>query len=246
MADIEIYFAEIKINMDNILKTELRFITMILCCDVNAIMYPIERGMAISGTLFQYISILSEEKTDQLWEKARRLVLEDDATRKAFMLSELEKWDFEPKEKKELIDLFLETWDAGYNNLEMEKIRERLIKRAELRLAHKMIANFQKRIESNEFSLREACYEFYESIPLYEQPIIKSTILNKNHLIYWNPDKIFDTLLELEQSLREHRMRYDAKSVLKCYINKEIEFSEEKIKEMVHVLNLGLVVLTKI
>jgi hypothetical protein len=246
MADIEIYFAEIQTNMDNILKTELRFITMIMCCDVNAIMYPCERGMAISGTLMQYISILSEEKTDQLWEKARRVVLEDDATRKACMLSELEKWDFEPKEKKELIDLFLETWDAGYNNLEMEKIRERLIKRAELRLAQKMIANFQKRIESNEFYLKEACNEFYESIPLYEQPIIKSTILDKDSKIYWNPDKIFDTLLELEQSFTEHRMRYDTKSVLKCYINKEIEFSEEKIKELFYVLGLDLVVLTKI
>ena len=245
MADIEIYFAEIKTNMENTLKTELRFITMILCCDVNAIMYPCERGMAISS-LLQNISILSEEKTDQLWEKARRVVLEDEATRKACMLSEIEKWDFEPKEKKELIDLFLETWDAGYNNLEMEKIRERLIKRAELRLAQKMIANFQKRIESNEFSLKEACNEFYESIPLYEQPIIKSTILDKDSKIYWNPDKIFDTLLELEQSFTEHRMRYDTKSVLKCYINKEIEFSEEKIKELVYVLGLDLVVLTKI
>jgi len=231
--------------MEKTLKNELRFITMIMCCDVNAIMYPIEKGMVISGTLMQYTSILSEEKTDQLWEKARRVVLEDDATRKACMLSEIEKWDFEPKEKKELINLFLETWDAGFNNLEMEKIRERLIKRAELRHAQKMIANFQKRIESNEFSLREACDEFYESIPLFEQPIIKSTILNKDSKIYWNPDKIFDTLLDLDQSLTEHRMRYDAKSVLKCYINKEIEFSEEKIKELVYILNLGLVVLTR-
>lgn len=232
--------------MENTLKNELRLITMVMCCDVSAIMYPIQKGMAISGTLLQYISILSEEKTDQLWEKARRVVLEDDATRKACMLSEIEKWDFKPKEKKELINLFLETWDAGFNNLEMEKIRERLIKRAELRLAQKMIANFQKRIESNEFSLREAYDEFYESIPLYEQPIIKSTILDIDSKIYWNPDRIFDTLLELDQSLTEHYMRYDAKSVLKCYINKEIEFSEEKIKELVYILNLGLVVLTKI
>lgn len=109
-----------------------------------------------------------------------------------------------------------------------------------------MIADFQKRLESEDFSLLEVCDEFHGNIPYFEQPNIKIITLNDNQKIYWNPDKIFETFLELEQSLREHRLRSDAKSVLKCYLNKEIEFSDEKIKEMVHVLNLGLVVLTKI
>lgn len=231
--------------MENTLKTELRLITMVMSREIYALEYYCNVGMEIYSFM-QYFSILEEKKTVQLWKKVKSVVLEDDATRRTCILSEIKKWDFEPKEIKELIDLFLETWEAGIDIIEIKKIRVRLIKKTELRIAHKMIANFQKRLESNEFSLREACNEFYESIPYYEQPLIKYTTLDKNCLIYWNPDKIFDTLLELDQSLTQHHMQFNLKTVLKCYINKDVEFSEEKIKELVDNLNLGLVVLTKI
>ncbi len=231
--------------MEKILKTELRLITMVMSCEIYALDYWCNVGMGIYS-LNQNVSILEEKKTVQLWGKVKSVVLEDDITRKAYLLSEIEKWDFEPVEKKELINLFLTTWDAGVDIVEIAKIRRHLIKKTEHRIAHNLIADFQKRLESEDFSLLEACDEFYGNIPYFEQPNIKIITLNENQKIYWNPDKIFETFLELEQSLREHRLRSDAKSVLKCYLNKEIEFSDEKIKEMLSNLGLGLVVLSKI
>jgi len=166
MADIEIYFAEIKINMEYTLKTELRFITLIMTCDNYALMYSCNIGMKISS-LMRKTSILENKKTNKLWKKARRVVLENDATRKACMLSEIEKWKFESKEKKELIDLFLLTWDAGFDINEIRKIRKLLINKTELRIAHKLIYDFKKRLVSDDFSLQEACYEFYGNLPIW-------------------------------------------------------------------------------
>lgn len=231
--------------MENTLKTELRLITMVMSCEIYALDYWCNVGMGIYS-LNQNVSILEEKKAVQLWGKVKSVVLEDDITRKAYLLSEIEKWDFEPVEKKELIDFFLATWDAGIDIVEIAKIRRRLIKKTEHRIAHNLISDFQKRLESDDFSLLDACDEFQGNIPYYEQPNIKITTLDENQKIYWNPDKIFETFLELEQSLREHRLRNNAKSVLKCYLNKEIEFSDEKIKELVDNLGLGLVVLSKI
>jgi len=152
--------------MENTLKTELRLITITMSS--KNLTHLCNIGMEICSSM-QKTSILEDIKTNQLWANARKVILEDTLTRKAFLLSEIEKWEFEPKEKKELIDLFLITWDAGYDENEIVKIRKLLLLKTERRIAHKLIFDFQKRLESDDFSLLQACDEFYGNSPVLIQ-----------------------------------------------------------------------------
>lgn len=231
--------------MKNSLKTELRLTAMVFSNEGYAVEFECNYGIQIISYA-KYYSIFENDETDQLWRKTFLKIFDGDEARKACLLSEIENWEMDVQDKNEMLELCRTTWESGVDDVEIMKIRSELERKAERRIAQELISIFQKNLESDSFSLNSATNEFYMYVPFIEKPNIKKTTLNPYSTIYWNPDKIFDSILELEQSLYENTATFGTKTVLKCCVDKEMEINDEKIKEIVSNLDLGLVLLYRV
>jgi hypothetical protein len=162
---------------------------------------------------------------------------------KAQLMKELDSIQWSLKEKKKMTDLIYLIWHSEFDFSALDLLYQKIKRKTEKRIANDLIKMFRHKIQLENSSLQNAADVFFMNLPIFQKATMKNCVIGANSQIYWNSETIHENLLDLEQELRIHKEFHDIRWVLNCSLQKQFNYSEEKIKELMH--NLGLELLVK-
>jgi hypothetical protein len=162
---------------------------------------------------------------------------------KAQLMKELDSIQWSLKEKKKMTDLIYLIWHSEFDFSALDLLYQKIKRKTEKRIANDLIKMFRHKIQLENSSLQNAADVFFMNLPIFQKATMKNCVIGANSQIYWKSETIHENLLDLEQELRIHKEFHDIRWVLNCSLQKQFNYSEEKIKELMH--NLGLELLVK-
>jgi hypothetical protein len=162
---------------------------------------------------------------------------------KAQLMKELDSIQWSLKEKKKMTDLIYLIWHSEFDFSALDLLYQKIKRKTEKRIANDLIKMFRHKIQLENSSLQNAADVFFMNLPIFQKATMKNCVIGANSQIYWNSETIHENLLDLEQELRIHKEFHNIRWVLNCSLQKQFNYSEEKIKELMH--NLGLELLVK-
>jgi hypothetical protein len=230
--------------MEPLLLKELELIAMITSNEETICQFKEDTELGYYSFSSKQYSFLQHPEAQKIWRNFVDTAREKSDV-KSSILSSIEEADISQLLKEKLKDLVLQIWFSKFNPTQLELIYSAFKRKAELRIAQDLIHSFQEKMNHFQFSLKDACDDFFMDAPIFVKTKTINQLLGENSQIYWNSEKTFSSFLELEQELRIHKEFHNIRWVLNCTIQKQSTLSEDKFKELMHNLGLELLFITK-
>lgn len=243
MADNLIFFVKKK-KMEPLLLKELELIAMITSNEETICQFIEDTELGFHSFSSKQYSFFQHPEAQKIWRSFVDTAREKSDV-KSSILSSIEEADISQLLKEKLKELVLQIWFSKFNPTQLELIYSTFKRKAELRIAQDLIHSFQEKMNHFQFSLKDACDEFFMDTPIFVKTKTINQLLGENSQIYWNSEKTFSSFLELEQELRIHKEFHNIRWVLSCTVQNQSTLSEDKFKELMHNLGLELLFITK-
>lgn len=159
--------------------------------------------------------------------------------------NEIKSWEWHSDDKDKVINYIHHISTLNINPFVLEVLYRKFKRNTELKIANYLIQSFQENMNLGHLSLQEACDLFFMECPRTITSDYQKVLVGQNCQVYWNSERVFENLYELEQELRNCKEHQNIRWVLNCAIeNKELlenEDAQERLKEIMR--NLGVEIL---
>ncbi len=231
-----------KIKMKQLLTEELKLILLVVADEATLDIFISQKKLEYITFSSNKYSFFQLDITKRIWNcvvEAKTNYLNV----KAQLMKELDSIQWSLKEKKKMTDLIYLIWHSEFDFSALDLLYQKIKRKTEKRIANDLIKMFRHKIQLENSSLQNAADVFFMNLPIFQKATMKNCVIGANSQIYWNSETIHENLLDLEQELRIHKEFHNIRWVLNCSLQKQFNYSEEKIKELMH--NLGLELLVK-
>jgi len=223
--------------MNRKINDELKLVLLLVADEENLKCFINEEKLEYVTFSLKTYSFFQFELSERLWKCVNKAYA-NNLNIKSQVMKELDRIDWSLKEKKKLINLIYRFWHSEFDSSLLELLYYKIKRKTELQIAKDLIQSFRENMKSENANLKMASDDFFMNLPIFEKSTIKNHTIGECNQIYWNNEKVYENLLDLEQELRFNKETHNIRWVLSCSLLKHSEYCDEKIKEIMW--NLGL------
>jgi hypothetical protein len=228
--------------MKQLLAEELKLILYLVADETILLGFIADKKMEFATFSTKKHALFQFELTQKLWNGIENSI-SNKLNVKACLMKELDLIEWNLTDKKKLTDIIYHIWHSEFDFSVLDLLYQKIKRKTEKRIANDLIRLFRDKIQLENSTLQNAADVFFMNLPIFQKATMKNCVIGANSQIYWNSETIHENLLDLEQELRIHKEFHNIRWVLNCSLQKQFNYSEEKIKELMH--NLGLELLVK-
>ncbi len=229
--------------MNRKINDELKLILLLVADEENLNSFINEAKLEYVTFSSKTYSFFQFELSERLWKCVIRAYANNLNIKSQLML-ELDRIDWSLKEKKKLTNLIYRFWHSEFDSSLLELLYDKIKRKKELHIAKDLIQTFRKNMKSENADLRISSDDFFMNLPIFQKSTIKNHAIGESNQIYWNNEKVYENLLDFEQELRLNKETHNIRWVLKCSLQKQTSFCDEKIKEIMQNLGLELLLIS--
>jgi hypothetical protein len=238
-----LFFLCEKVFMNRKINDELKLILLLVADEKTLHNFINKAKLEYVSFSSKTYSFLQFELSQRLWKCVIKAYA-NNLNIKSQVMIELDRIDWSLKEKKRLTNLIYRFWHSEFDSSLLELLYDKIKRKTEIYIAKDLIQSFRQNMKSEIANLKMASDDFFMNLPIFEKSIIKNQTVGENNQIYWNNEKVYENLLDLEQDLRLNKETHNIRWVLKCSVLIQSGCCHEKIKEIMQNLGLELLLIS--
>jgi len=206
--------------MEQLLYDELQFIALLVSNRPILLNYIYESKLVFKTSSLKTYCVFQNEETKKCWKQIVKAIADDKDVKTVF-INQIRNFNLPEIERKKIWEILLYSWKSNVDSTKINSLYLNLKRNTEIHIATHLIQSFQNNMFHKNASLLEACDFFFMECPLNINSDFNHLLIGENSQIYWNNQRVFDSILELEHELRKCKELNNIRWVLNCSIRSQ-------------------------